>query len=348
MRVSVPDCVHGCQLEPFKLDGERLVVECPAEDPCFEGYIEVAEDDANFVRAVPERIAELLAECNGLRPAPDAGVERAWFCGWKPFRERRAFVYLAGDVTPTLLYEIKGNVPQRRNVHAVICHGCEVDDVTQRIAGELGYALYRLPSQDEWDFRLDLIPVYDQLDPGYLRGRYDNRDFLFEEVTIELAEGMRQHVVKVNGLVHKAFAKSDLRFARLLLLAAHRAIDSDVYYGGWAYRDDDLDLDVKGDDLADLVGAFSRPGACAGCGLSEDNLRLLVRSNPERDGTVRLAVDPAKIDIDPALLQAFKPVNNPRTGKAGRHRAGHNDNIKTANERATDLVRRAFELLDLE
>ena len=348
----LPGCPHGCSLDVVRLDDDRLVVECPTDPPCFEGFREVSEAELQRVVLLPERLARVVADRNGLRVGNGKDVDAAWCCGEKRFRDRRLFVYLTGAPTPTLLLAINERIRSLANAHALIYYGSAPDPVVVREANRLGYALRPLPVGDSWDFDLNLVDVYDALNPDYLQGREDNARFVFEDVEIAFAEEPgKRHILEMRGVVHAGFTISDKRFSRLLLLAAHRKVDPDVYNGGWVGRDE-LDLGGKGKNYTEILDALANPGDGVNCGLRADDLRLLVRTNPDNDGTIRLAVDPSNLTFDESL-RSFAILNAPArrpTSKGGRERyhAGHNKDLKKGAKRASEFVARSLKLIGME
>lgn len=150
------------------------------------------------------------------------------------------------------------------------------------------------------DGRLRLHRALDLLDPGYRAQRPRNATAIFDEVRIEFAEepGVR-HVVRINGEECGTFQKSDLKFLRLLLLAGTRAVDPDVDGGGWLEKfrlygdENDHDLEEVRRDLRTGAPAVVAPEVRA----------ALIKSTPNKDGRVRLAVEPTEITFDPSLAE---------------------------------------------
>ena len=95
-----------------------------------------------------------------------------------------------------------------------------------------GVVLLAPPETDNGD--LGLWRALDLLDPSYRQMRAREPMALFDDVVIEFAHvpGER-HVVRINGHDFGGFQKSDLKFLRLLYLAAARHADDDVDEGCW-------------------------------------------------------------------------------------------------------------------
>jgi len=150
------------------------------------------------------------------------------------------------------------------------------------------------------DGRLDLYRALDLLDPTYRQRRIDDPSAIFDDVRLEFGEepGVR-HVVRINGQEYDGFQKSDIKFARLLLLAAARARDADVENGGWINKTQLRGGEDRDRDLEKLRKEFhdhSHPG------LTNDELKALIKSK-KRTGEIRLAVPPMNIKFDDSLRQ---------------------------------------------
>ena len=123
---------------------------------------------------------------------------------------------------------------------------------------------------------------------------------IFDDVTIEFATVPDQrHVVRINGYDLGGFRQSDLKFLRLLYLAAIRAKDVDVDGGGWMEKwrlqGDDKDHDIEA--LRNELEKSPHPD------LTSAELRALIKTSPNRDGRIRLAVHPKRIRFDPSLAE---------------------------------------------
>lgn len=87
------------------------------------------------------------------------------------------------------------------------------------------------------DGDLALWQAIDALDPGYRDRRVRDASAIFDDVRIEFATipGER-HIVRINGREFKGFQRSDLKFLRLLYLAAARGKDHEIESGGWVKK----------------------------------------------------------------------------------------------------------------
>lgn len=160
------------------------------------------------------------------------------------------------------------------------------------------------PSAD--DGYLALSRGLDLLDPAYRRSRASAATGVFDDLRIELAEepGVR-HVVLINGHDFEGFQKSDVKFLRMLVVAAARKQDADVDSGGWIEKFR-LQGDNKDHDLEALrteLRSFNIPG------LNPAERASLIKASPNRDGKIRLAVAPALIRLDPSL-ERFQDIGD--------------------------------------
>jgi hypothetical protein len=157
-----------------------------------------------------------------------------------------------------------------------------------------------LDIRDDPSGDLALWRALDAIDPTYRRTRIADAAAIFDDLTIEFATvpGVRD-VVRINGHDLTGFVQSDLKFLRLLYLAATRAKYIDVDGGGWMEKwrlqGDDKDHDIEA--LRNELAKSPHPD------LTSAELRALIKSSPNRDGRIRLAVHPRRIRFDPSLAK---------------------------------------------
>lgn len=343
--VTHPDCEHGCRLEPFLDDDGHILVECPSDPPCWEGRIELPPGAAEFIRVDGDAVAREIGAANTFDSPGDCDVPKTWYCGRRAFRGRTLLVYLTGDLDPDVVYDVSRKARTITHCHALLLHGGGASAVSKAAAGDFNVALRQLPGDPRWNFKLDLIDVYDQFTSGYLESRDTDNAFVFEDVTIDFACEPGRHVVKILGQVHPGFTSSDKYFSLLLLLAAHRAVDRNVYDGGWVDAGE-VGIGEKRKELDDLLSHLSK---WQGGHLPARDLRLLVRSNPLKDGTVRLALDPANITVHESVRD-FRPLQGPGSSVRSKdtRRDGqkkHDDNMAIAAAATTDMVQSALRIL---
>ncbi|RMG48088.1 MAG: hypothetical protein D6718_02550, partial [Acidobacteria bacterium] len=211
-----------------------------------------------------------------------------------------------------------------------------------RLAGDV--VALDIPTTDEGD--LALWRALDALDPGYRERRITDREAIFDEVTLEFAHvpGER-HVLRINGHEFGGFQRSDLKFLRLLYLAAARAVDPDIDGGGWLEKHR-LQGDEKDHDLEDLRKEFERYHHRD---LGDRELKALIKSSPRRDGRIRLAVQPGHIRFDESLARlTFIGERQTRSKKGTRRRTpgakALAENLERGRQVAKKLLRDARKL----
>jgi len=266
------------QCEPLKLTRQQLVIR--------------SLKTKEWIAAV---VAELRA-ANGLDPLDADMPEGVVAVGTLARRGRRLAVVWVRRPVPDVENLARGLRSTLDGRDLVVVLPPSVRGATDRPVAGGGIVLLSAPKDD--DGRLDLYRALDLLDPSYRDGRVGNPLAIFDEVRFEFAEepGVR-HVVRINGLEYGGFQKSDLKFTRLLLLAAVRANDADVDDGGWLDKaqlrgGEERDRDVE--KLRDELYEHHHPG------LTNDELKALIKSK-RGTGEVRLAVPPTNIKFDESL-----------------------------------------------
>jgi len=186
-----------------------------------------------------------------------------------------------------------------------------------------GIVLLSPPATDDGD--LALCRALDLLDPSYRQTRIADPLAIFDDVALELATepGVR-HVVRINGHELGGFQRSNVKFARLLYLAAARAADPDVEGGGWVKKTKIQD-DDKNHETEAVRAEFEKGHHPQ---FSAEELKELVKTSPKRNGTVRLALRPERIRFDESLA-GVQPLaedgateDHPRT-RGGKERAAN-------------------------
>lgn len=131
--------------------------------------------------------------------------------------------------------------------------------------------------------------------------RFKDRDGIFEEVTLEIGTSAERHVVRLNGVHVHGFDHSDMKLARLLVLAAKRAFDRDPEGGGWLKKDPVLELDDKEETLGELRQTLLKDLPDDFARLSTEERRVLIGTSPRHIGCVRLALHPRNVHFDDSL-----------------------------------------------
>ncbi len=230
---------------------------------------------------------------------------------------------LAGDALVVLVSRPRGVIP--------------------RLAGEV--AVLDIPADDDGDLRL--WRALDLIDPDYRQRRVADNAAIFDDVRIELATmpGEGRHCVRINGFDVGGFRKSDVKFMRLLYLAAARAADADVEDGGWVKKTK-LQDDNKNHETEAVRFELERHDHPT---LTSAELKSLVKTSPKKDSTVRLAVRPEAIRFDESLARLEFVGEQQTEPKAGKRRRtpGADDlaeNLRLGREVAEQLLAAARKL----
>ena len=349
--IHIPDCLHRCGLVPFRDDEGRMVVACPSDPPCFEGYLAVPEEDATFFTLDAQALVKRIAVVNGLQHPRKAirAPEESWLLGIKEIRERQVFVFMTGMRFNASLLDAVANVLYRKGeTDLLLLHAGRPDASTVEAAERLKVTLFPLPMDADWKLQLPWVDVADQINPSYMEGRASNNWFVYEDVELRLAtEPGKRHIVIINGKECTGFAESDASFSRFLFLAANCKATTAPYSCGWVDRDDLL-LDGRGHHIDALRKALSKG---LGCGLPGEDLRALVRAHPENNGSFRLALLPANIIFD-ASLKDISPVQaallkRTRTKSETIDSAKHRQDMQKSVVDARLLFKKSLQLIDL-
>lgn len=324
-----PECEHSCTLgfDFESRQAEGLVgVMCPSVPACWPGWAwhPAAElerfrfDPRDVFEAVRERnwLDELRAEVRG--PLVPVGTLRQ--------RGVVAQVVFVPRILP-MLDEVLGALRNRLGGDAAIVLVPEATSwQPTRASGAIVHPLPDPPSED-----LQLWRALDALDKGYRSRRLTDPLGVMDELYVRFATvpGER-HVVEVNGRDIGRFQKSDVKFLRLLLLAAMRGAGGDYESGGWLgkYR-----LAATNEDKAvEQLRAELRQ--VEHLEIDPDVFAALIKTSPERDGGIRLAVDPHHIDLDPSLAE-LRLVGHKASEPRGRR------GNPSQGERETDMAKAA-------
>ena len=311
-----PECEHLCEpnLDWQTRRAEGLVgVACPHEPACWPGFRWFPTPEVEVFSCRADRVFSGLRERNGLEPLDLPPGTPAVPVGIYARRGKRfPVVWMPArppgfeDLCRGLAYRLAGDglvVLVSRLVPGEAGRACESAAVVLDLA-------------DAPDGDLRLWRVLDLVDPDYRRRRLEDGGALFDDVHIELATepGVR-HVLRINGIEHGGFQRSDVKFTRLLYLAAQRAADPDVEGGGWLKKTR-LQDDDKNHETEAVRDELCRPDHPD---LSAEELRVLVTTSPRRDGTVRLAVHPRSIRFDGSLAR-FQFVGEQQTEPRSKKR----------------------------
>jgi hypothetical protein len=169
-----------------------------------------------------------------------------------------------------------------------------------------GFEVVGLPQEET--MRLDLLAGVERLTPNYRARVLEDPSLDLDYVHVRFATrpGDR-HVLEINGHDFGGFRKSDVKFLRMLLLAAARKNGAN---DGWIdksrLRDGD-DKDRALERMREELVAYDVPG------LSEGERKALVRAHK---GHLRLGVPPENIELDASLasIEFIAPTTTVRTG----------------------------------
>jgi hypothetical protein len=277
---------------------EGLVgVACPHDPPCWPGWQWIARPDMAEFSCSADKVFAALRELNDLAPLDHGLGETIVPVGLLMRRGRRIPVVwmlqpadpfdaiclgikarLGADNLIVLLSQTAGQTIGVRHLSNVV-----VLDICDNRSGDL--ALWR---------------ALDAIDPTCRRTRITDATAIFDDLTIEFATvpGVC-HLVRINGHDLSGFQQSDLKFTRLLYLAAARAKDLDVDGGGWMEKRR-LQGDDKDHDIEALRGELAKSPHPH---LTPAELKALIKTSPNRDRRIRLAVHPRRIHFDPSLTE---------------------------------------------
>jgi DEAD/DEAH box helicase domain-containing protein len=256
----------------------------------------------------------VLAQANGLAALPKAPGRAAVPVGLLARRGKRVPVVWIANTLWNFEATCRGPRSLLGGDALVVLVGRPRGMTTALI--EAGVVLLEATVDDAGDLRL--WRALDLLDPAYRARCVDDPDAIFDDVTIEFAEepGVR-HIVRINGREFGGFQKSDLKFLRLLLLAAKRKADPDVDGGGWLekFRLQGPGKDRELEEIREELRNYDHPE------LGALERTSLLKASPKRDGTIRLAVPPINVRFDPSLA-GFELIaerqTKPKAGGARR------------------------------
>ena len=295
-----PGCEHHClpNLDRETRSGEGLVgVACPHEPGCWPGWQWIARPDMAEFSCSAEQVFAAMRELNDLAPLQERLGETIVPVGLLMRRSRRIpVVWMLQPADP--FEEICLGLKARLGADSLIVLLSQT--AGQTIGVRHPGDVVVLDIRDDRSGDLALWRALDAIDPTYRRTRIADAAAIFDDLTIEFATvpGVR-HVVRINGHDLTGFEQSDLKFMRLLCLAATRAKDIDVDGGGWMEKwrlqGDDKDHDIEA--LRNELAKSPHPD------LTSAELRALIKTSPNRDGRIRLAVHPRRIRFDPILAE---------------------------------------------
>lgn len=329
-----PDCEHRClpNLDYDTREAEGLVgVACPHEPACWPGWRWVPLDEVESLRCSAKGVLRALAAANGLTaldaklPAPFAPVG---------LLRRRGL-----SIPVVWLRSPRQGFPQLcRGLRAEIGHDALIVLVAKdpRVTFSGGDRVAVLDLGDDSHGRLNLRRALDELTPDYRARAVSDPELDLDHVYLRFAtQPGKRHVLEINGQDFGGFRKSDLKFLRLLLLAATRTKETD---DGWLSKARLRGGDAKDHEVEDLRSDLVKHDVR---GVSAEERRALIKAR-KGDGTIRLAVPPENIQLDPSLAElAFvaPTTTTKRGGARGKVTSAHEDGLQNASVLLRDCRR---------
>jgi hypothetical protein len=303
-----PGCMNGC-LPNVNYDlgaAEGLVaVACPEEPSCWPGWTMVRRTEVEALRCRAKDVFAKIAATNRLQPLPKPVPKP--FLGVGMTHRRGMNIGVVWLRAPKLGFE-----QQCRGLRADL----GVEGLVVLVATKPPSSLtasdkivpFELDVDDEG--RIGLPRAIDELTPDY-RTRVLAEPMLdLDYVRLRLATRSDRHVVEINGQDFGGFRKSDLKFLRLLLLAAARKSGKE---DGWLDKSrlrDGSDKDPALNDLRADLGKYDLYG------LGEEQRKALIRVQ-RGAGLIRLGVPPENITLDASLAELTFVATTTTTKKDG-------------------------------
>jgi hypothetical protein len=284
-------CEHGCtpNLDYDTRKKDRLVgVACPNDPACWPGWTWVARTEVEGLRCRAKDVFAALAARNGLEPLTVAVPPP--FVGVGLLRRRGLAVPVVWLRSAT-----RGFEQLCRGLRTQLGHDALIVLVAKhpRVPFADSEKIAPLELLDDARGDLGLVRALEELTPDYRTRVVADQALDLDYVKVRFATrpGDR-HVVEINGHDFGGFRKSDVKFLRLLLLAAARKNGKD---DGWLdksrLRDGD-DKDRALERMREELVTYDVPG------LPEAERKALVRAHK---GQLRLGVPPESIELDASL-----------------------------------------------
>ena len=304
-----PGCINGClpnvNYELGAAEG-LVAVACPEEPPCWPGWTMVPRTEVEALRCRAKDVFAKLAALNRLSPL--ATKVPPPFLAVGQARRRGMNIAVVWLRAPKLGFE-------------QLCRGLRadlgVDGLVVLVAKKPPTSLAAVDKIVAVELELDahgympLVRAIEELTPDYRARVLDDPmlDLDFVHLRFATKSGDR-HVVEINGQDFGGFRKSDLKFLRMLLLAAARKHGKD---DGWLDKSrlrDGSDKDPALNDLRADLGKYDLYG------LGEEERKALLRVQ-RGTGLIRLGVPPENIELDASLADLTFVATTTTTKKDG-------------------------------
>lgn len=304
-----PGCINGClpnvNYELGAAEG-LVAVACPEEPPCWPGWTMVPRTEVEALRCRAKDVFAKLAALNRLSPL--ATKVPPPFLAVGQARRRGMNIAVVWLRAPKLGFE-------------QLCRGLRadlgVDGLVVLVAKKPPTSLAAVDKIVAVELELDahgympLVRAIEELTPDYRARVLDDPmlDLDFVHLRFATKSGDR-HVVEINGQDFGGFRKSDLKFLRMLLLAAARKHGKD---DGWLDKSRLRDGSDKDPALNDLRADLAKYDLY---GLGEEERKALLRVQ-RGTGLIRLGVPPENIELDASLADLTFVATTTTTKKDG-------------------------------
>lgn len=299
---------------------------CAGSPSCAREWQWVRRDEHEHLRTDARAVFAAIARANALQPL-SAAVPDPFIAVGRLLRRGLdiAVVWcrVAGPMLQVLGRGLAASIRQPLIIVVPSSSGSERTD---------GFEVVALSREETAE--LDLLAGVERLTPNYRARLLEDPTLDLDYVRVRFATrpGDR-HVLEINGHDFGGFRKSDVKFLRMLLLAAARKNGAN---DGWIdksrLRDGD-DKDRALERMREELVTYDLPG------LSEEERRALVRAHK---GQLRLGVPPENIEFDTSLasLEFIAPTTTTKkTGAKTRATSKQADGLKNAGVLLRDCHR---------
>lgn len=299
---------------------------CAGSRSCSRGWQWVLRGEHEHLRTDARAVFSAIAGANALQPLEIAVPEPFIPVGRLLRRGLDIAVVWCRIAGPMLQVLGRGLSASLRQPMIIVVPSSSGNERTE------GFEVIALPHEETT--RLDLLAGVERLTPNHRERVLEDPTLDLDYVSVRFATrpGDR-HVVEINGHDFGGFRKSDVKFLRMLLLAAARKNGAN---DGWIdksrLRDGD-DKDRALERMREELVTNDVPG------LSEDERRALVRAHK---GQLRLGVPPENIELDASLasLEFIAPTTTrTKAGAKSKATSKQSDGLKNAGVLLRDSLR---------
>jgi len=299
---------------------------CACSPSCSREWQWVRRDEHEHLRTDARAVFAAIAGANALQPLSAAVPDPFIAVGRLLRRGLDIAVVWCRVAGPMLQVLGRGLAASIRQPPIIVVPSSSGNERTD------GFEVVALPREETAE--LDLLAGVERLTPNYRARVLEDPTLDLDYVRVRFATrpGDR-HVLEINGHDFGGFRKSDVKFLRMLLLAAARKNGAN---DGWIdksrLRDGD-DKDRALERMREELVTYDVPG------LSEDERRALVRAHK---GQLRLGVPPENIEFDASLasIEFIAPTTTAtKTGARTRATPKQADGLKNAGVLLRDCHR---------